>query len=158
MDMRSVCRVLAIAGAGIVLGALFLHWYKTTTNVLGSPGSFTRSGWLAFTGADIALFAFAGAAIVLVLNSFFFSYRAVMAAIGILGIAAFALTTVKIASPPESVTLSGAEKSFTEAGLRGTLQASTSTDVGAYFALVGSAILAAAGLMGAFEPTVETRP
>ena len=44
--MRIALRVIAIAGAVIVVGSLFLHWFETKIVVSGlSGGTVTESGW-----------------------------------------------------------------------------------------------------------------
>jgi hypothetical protein len=124
--LRTAARMIAIAGAAIVFGSLFLHWYQT------KPWNFhhtvAQSGWISFHDTDIALTAIAAAAIVLAVVSFFVARRAVMAAIGVLGVAAVALTVRHMDSMPT---------------------AAVSIDFGAYLGLAGAAILAIAGVAGA---------
>ncbi|TMK69940.1 MAG: hypothetical protein E6G49_11955 [Actinobacteria bacterium] len=123
--MRIALRVISIAGAVIVVGSLFLHWWTEIVLTGTSPNTVAESGWHSFHHGDAALAAMAGAAIVVAVFSFFVPRRALMAATGVLGVAAVALTVRHIASPPESA---------------------VSTDIGAYLGLAGAAILATAGI------------
>jgi hypothetical protein len=145
LRMRIALRAIAIAGAAMVLGSLFLHWSGTEIVVAGLPGgTLTESGWAALHERDIALAGISGAAIVLGILSFLMPHRAVMAAIAVLGTAALGLTVVDIVSPPVAHTATQLEIRTGHA-----IQAAASADVGPYLALAGSTILAVAGMAGA---------
>lgn len=135
--MRIALRVISVAGAVIVVGSLFLHWWTQIVVTATSRNTVAQSGWHSFHHGDVALAALAGAATVLVVLSYFVPRRGLMAGIGVLGVAAVALTVRHIASPPESA---------------------VSTDIGAYLGLAGAAILAIAGIAGALTPGTERCP
>ena len=107
---------------------------------------------------DIALVVIAGAAIVLAVLSFFMPHRALMAGIGVLGIAALALAIVGIASPSVANRATELENELNRIVAGGATQTSVSADVGAYLALAGSAILAIAGIAGALTPGTKRCP
>jgi hypothetical protein len=127
--------MIAIAGAAIVFGSLFLHWYQAKP--WNFHNSFAETGWISLHQTDIALTAIAATAIVLALLSFVVAPRALMAAIGVLGVVAVALAVKHIASPPKAV---------------------VSVDSGAYLALAGAAILAIAGLASALAAGTKGAP
>jgi hypothetical protein len=149
--MRIALRIIAIAGAVMVLGSLFLHWSGTEIVVAGLPaGTLTESGWAALHERDIALAGISGAAIVLAILGFLTPHRAVMAGIAVLGTAALGLTIVDILSPPVAHTAMELEIRAGDA-----IQTAASADVGPYLALAGSTILTVAGVAGAL--TAETK-
>jgi hypothetical protein len=128
----------------VLLGSLFLHWYTTGLDV-GGPlpiaGEVSSTGWRAFGWQDIALTGVAVAAASTTAVSFFVGGRVLMVVVAVLGLCALGLTIAAVASPPSGVTLEDLE--FAPDDL------SISRDVGAYLALVGSVVLAAAGVTGA---------
>ena len=80
--MRIALRIISVAGAVIVVGSLFLHWWTQIVVTATSRNTVAQSGWHWFHHGDVALAAMAGAATVLVVLSFFVPRRALMAGIG----------------------------------------------------------------------------
>ncbi len=95
--MREALRVVAIFGLSMVACSLFLDWYRF--DEFGF--SVNESGWAAFHSADIALCAMAAAGLALVVKDALGETRkGALALAGLIGAAAFALSFVKVISPP----------------------------------------------------------
>jgi hypothetical protein len=137
--MREAIRAVAILGLSMVVCSLFLDWYRF--DEFGF--TITQSGWKAFHSADVALFAMAAAGLALVVKDALGETRkGALALAGLIGLAAVALSLVKMLSPPAHVD-----------GL----------EFGAFLSLAGSAIWALAGFAELIDvpgtlPTAKSCP